>query len=118
MKKNALLIIAVLIIALQGMAQQVKKTSSPVSFRSINLVGMNEGQGQTAFQLQTINGAEYKGWFAGVGVGLDYYNIRSVPLFFDLRKDIQNKKSTPFVYADAGVNYVWQTTNQKRMDPY
>lgn len=118
MKKNTLLLIAITGFCLQCIAQQAKKTSAPIAFRSINLVGMNEGQGQTAFQLQTINGAQYKGWFAGLGVGLDYYNIRTVPLFLDLRKDIQNEKSTPFVYADGGINYVWQTSSQKSMNSY
>jgi hypothetical protein len=115
MKKNTLIVIAISCISFQGLAQHAKKTGSPFSFRSINLVGMTEGDEGTAFQLQTINGAQYKGWFAGLGVGLDYYGTRSVPLFLDLRKDILNRKNTPFVYANAGVNYVWQTTSEKNI---
>jgi len=74
---------------------------------------MTEGENGSAFLIQTINGVRYKTWSAGIGAGLDYYFVRSIPLFLDLRKDILNKKNTPFVYADGGINYVWETSKDK-----
>jgi hypothetical protein len=87
-------------------AQAEQKKAKP-KFQSIMQVGLLEGETGSAFQLQTINGFKFKNFSAGVGVGLDYYSIRSIPLFLDLRKNILNKDQTPFVYVDAGIHFPW-----------
>lgn len=81
------------------------------TFHSINQVGLLEGQSGSAFQLQSVNGVQYKKWFAGMGVGLDYYSLRTVPVFADLRWHILNSSKTPFIYAAAGTNFVWAKGN-------
>jgi hypothetical protein len=63
--------------------------------------------------LQTINGVQYKGWFAGIGIGLDYYRIRSIPVFIDLRKYFGPQHKSFFVYLDGGVHYPWIDNTQK-----
>src|SRR3977135_1033301 len=78
-----------------------------LSFRSLNFVGLLEGETGSAFQLQTINGLQRNGWFAGIGTGLDYYRYRSIPLFFSVSKKIGNKKSGFFISMDEGLNYAW-----------
>ncbi|MGB8192802.1 MAG: hypothetical protein WCF67_12820 [Chitinophagaceae bacterium] len=88
-------------------AQVTKKKNCSCSFSSINQVGLLEGSDRSSFNLQTINGLRYKTWFAGAGVGLDKYHTRSIPVFFDLRKDLLKKWNTPFIYGDIGVNLPW-----------
>ncbi len=92
---------------------QQKPLSSQWQFHSINNVGLLEGETGSAFQLQTINGAQYKSWFAGAGLGLDFYRIRSIPLFADIRKEFGKGNNKLIVYADMGVNFSWATDQQK-----
>lgn len=72
-----------------------------IRFANIIQVGTLSGESSTEFQAQTINGISYKTISTGVGVGLDYYNEPTIPLFIDLRK-MFCKKSCPFVFADIG----------------
>ena len=95
---------------------QEKKTACSWTFHSINNVGLLEGQTGSAFQLQTVNGAQFKSWFTGAGVGLDFYKFRSIPLFLDLRKEFFSGMSKLVVYADMGVSFTWATEDQK--NPY
>ncbi|NII27726.1 hypothetical protein HB364_21770 [Pseudoflavitalea sp. X16] len=90
----------------------VKKGCS-CTFSSINQVGLLTGETGSYFLAQTINGIKYKTWFAGVGVGLDFYKVRGVPVFLDVRKDLLNKTATPFIYVDGGINFSWPTDKDK-----
>ena len=85
------------------------------SFRSSNYVGLLEGETGSAFQLQTINGFQHRGWFGGIGTGLDYYRYRSIPLFFSLNKKIGNQSSGFFISMDEGLNFAWYN-REKRWD--
>jgi len=105
-KKISAVLILTLVIA-NSFAQQ-KKINKPFQFHSINNVGLLEGQAGSSFQLQTINGAQYKSWFIGIGVGLDYYRFRTIPLFMDARKEFGKGTNKIFVYADAGINFYWK----------
>jgi hypothetical protein len=107
----SLLILLVMILT-SGSAQQ-KGITNPWSFQSIANVGLLEGQTGSTFQLQTINGARYKSWFAGVGLGLDYYRFRTIPLFIDIRKEFGRSSNKFFVYADGGISFSWVTDAQK-----
>jgi hypothetical protein len=98
------LFIILLAFAGQNFAQQNKK---PLQFQSINSIGLIEGQAGSAFQLETVNGVKYRSWFGGIGVGLDYYRYRTMPLFADFRKEFGKTTDHIFVYADAGVNFYW-----------
>lgn len=83
-----------------------------ISFSSQNYIGLLEGEHGSKLQLQTINGARYKSWFAGLGVGLDWYYQRSVPLFISLNKDFFKKgKRSFFASADGGMNFPWGEDN-------
>jgi len=99
-KKYIIITICLLTIAGAVHAQQ-KRTL--LKFSSINSLGLLNGQAQSAFTLQTINGVKYKTWFAGLGVSIDPYGYRSIPVFADIRKTFGNKAWQPFLYADAGV---------------
>ena len=67
----------------------------------------------SAFQLQSINGMQYRSWYAGVGLGLDFYRYRTIPLFIDFRKEFGSEINKFFAYADGGVNFAWLTDNEK-----
>jgi len=55
----------------------------------------------------------YKSWFAGVGVGLDYYRIRTIPLFIDLRKSFGKSRNKFFAFADGGIGLSRATDKEK-----
>ncbi len=84
-------------IALQSTTGSAQKpgTEKGVRFHSINQVGILAGISEANLQLQSVNGIQHKTGFVGLGVGLDYYYARSIPVFIDLRKDIFNKPITP-----------------------
>jgi hypothetical protein len=86
-------------------------------FHSINNMGLMEGQTGSAFQLQTVNGIQYKSWFGGIGLGLDYYRFRTIPLFADIRKEFGKAGNKFFVFADAGISFYWQKDKDVKQFP-
>ena len=82
-------------------------SSNKLRFRSTHQVGFQSGEAGTELQLQTINGIQYKTFSTGIGVGLDYYKERSVPLFLNVQKNLLQKPRTPFIYADGGYHFAW-----------
>jgi hypothetical protein len=86
-----------------------------VKFQSVSNVGLLNGSAGASLLLETTAGVSYKNSFAGVGVGLDHYRFRSVPLFIALRQALRNGKRSFFVYGNAGYNFDWLTEeNEKR----
>ena len=106
-----------LLVFLTGIAgisyAQQKNIAAQWQFQSALNVGLLEGQVGSAFQLQAIGGARYRSWFAGAGLGLDYYRFRTIPLFLDLRKEFGRSSNKLFVYTDAGTSFSWVTDNEK-----
>ena len=100
------------------MAAQQKAIQPLWQFHSINNIGLLEGQAGSAFQAQTINGVQYKSWFAGAGIGLDYYRFRGLPLFLDIRKMFPLAANTFFIYGDIGIHANWLTEKQKSSNGY
>ena len=80
-------------------SQEVKPRFSPILQGGALIGGSFNSWG-----LQVVNGVAYKTWFAGIGIGTDQYYYRSIPVFLDLRKNILDRKNTPFVYFDIGTN--------------
>ena len=110
------LLFFILCVCIAGsISAQQKTIACPWQFHSINNVGLLEGQTGSAFQLQSINGMQYKFWFGGIGLGLDFYRYRTIPLFIDFRKEFGNSVNKFFAYADWGVNFCWLTDNEKNM---
>ena len=110
-KPSMLFVMLTMIVSIAS-AQQIN-SGSQWQFHSINNVGLLEGETGSAFQLQTINGTQYKSWFAGVGLGLDFYRLRTIPLFVDIRKEFGKNINKLFVYSDVGINFSWVTDQQK-----
>ncbi len=98
---RSLLSIIMLLLCFQLCAQ------NKVQFQSLNQVGFLKGHGADALQYQSVNGARYKGFSLGIGAGVDYYYFRTVPLFVELKKEVLNKKETPFIFASLGSSLPW-----------
>ncbi len=92
-----------------GLAQKKAEFSS--TFKA----GLLNGEADKAgTELQVVSGITYKTWFGGIGAGIDYYSgFKSVPVFIDIRKDLKQKKNTPFVSADIGYNWPLINKNYK-----
>ena len=90
-----------------------KQTAASLKFNSTVQFGLLEGEAPSAFQAQAINGIQYKTWGAGIGVGIDNYMFRTIPLFIELRKNILNKATTPYVFTSVGLQFPWVRNNQK-----
>ena len=84
-----------------------QKKENACKFHSINSVMFLNGENEASAGLQSVNGFQRGNLFAGLGVGLDYYIHRSVPLFADLRYEFGKGKNKFFGYADGGVNLEW-----------
>src|SRR5687767_9636251 len=74
-----------------------------LKFHSANSVGMSIGQAGVFTLFQSVNGFEYKKWFAGIGAGHDSYYYRSFPVFVELKRFLDRKENF-IVYGDIGYN--------------
>jgi hypothetical protein len=101
-----------------GYSQKEVKSENNVHFSSVVNAGLLSGQNGESFSIQTANGINYKSWFAGVGVGVDYYGERSVPLFIDVNKTFLDKAQSPFIYVHGGLNLPWLNERQKSNNNY
>lgn len=85
------------------------KAQHKAIFSSQNYAGLLEGEQGSKFQLQTINGFDYKTWFGGLGTGIDWYYRRSIPVFGSINKDLLKKGNRNFYLAgDVGINFPWK----------
>lgn len=94
-------------------AVTMKAQRKGLKLQSVVQAGLLEGEAGSALQLQAIERVRYRTWSAGIGAGLDYYGIRTIPLFLDIRKAFGSKEKTAFVYADGGYNFPWLREKDK-----
>ena len=114
--KHSLIIALISILAMAGRAQP-PKSPRPWQFHSLGQWGLLEGQAGPSYQLQFINGLQHGPWFGGIGLGLDEYRNRSIPIFFDLRRSLGIKGHGLFIYAQAGLNYYWRSSQDQKQFP-
>lgn len=74
--------------------------------------GLLEGEQGSAFQLGFTAGIRHKTWSTAVGTGLDYYQVRSVPLYLNVQKRLFDRQQTPFAYVSGGYNFAWSSQPQ------
>ena len=111
-------LLAMLIVPAIHAQKNKEKSAGKMAFSSINQVGVLTGAAGESATVQTINGVQINKWFTGIGAAINYYGMRSIPVFADVRKTFGNKPNSPFVYVDAGLNFPWETTNQLQQKGY
>jgi hypothetical protein len=92
-----------------------KERISKVRFHSINMIGLIEGQKGSSLSLQSTNGLQYKSIFGGIGVGLDLYRYRTIPLYISLRNEFGKTRNKFLVFADAGTNFYWKKDDDEKL---
>ncbi len=107
---NRYLIVGLLSLYCLHTVAQVRKPK--FYFSSITKVGLVAGDAGESFTVQSINGVRKGQWFMGAGVGLDFYQQRTIPVFLQMQKAFTNKNNQPFVYADAGLNFRWLKSSE------
>lgn len=103
------LIILLLFIPVLGWAQEKKENNW--GWRSYISTGMIAGDQGTSALFQLSGGVTYKGFFAGLGAGYDPYQIKSVPLFLDLKVDFLKMKAA-FAYLNLGYAMPWDDDSE------
>ena len=101
-----LLFISMYATAQEESQNSVKEVPQKPSFHVIATAGLLAGSNGRELQVQAIPNLKYKDWSFGMGGGLDYYYLRSIPLFVDVRKHFTNYMPL-FLYGDVGVNVPW-----------
>ncbi|MDQ2718439.1 MAG: hypothetical protein M3Z26_01575 [Bacteroidota bacterium] len=91
--------------------------NKPIRFQSINSIGFVAGESNANAEFQTVNGIQLSNWFSGIGVGLDYYRYKTVPLFFDARRYFEKEKKV-FVYGDLGYDLPMKNRPGKEVGNY
>jgi hypothetical protein len=105
MKKTILLLLVGSIFFYSVSAQSTRKNT--YRYHSINSVGLVNGDNGVTGGVQTVNGFAKGPLFAGIGIGLDYYQYRSIPVFADVRYEMGKKRNKFFAYGNAGINCSW-----------
>lgn len=82
-------------------AQVQHKKTNKWGWRTNASTGIIAGAKGTEALFQLSGGITYDRYFFGVGAGLDRYELRSIPLFADLRIDFLKTRAA-FVYLNVG----------------
>ena len=110
MKRVFFILLLILIVKNESQAQEIKKDKK--FFSSQISAGIVEGEQNTSFHVEIVNGIRYKTWFGGIGTGLDYYYFRSIPVYLSGIKYLSQRNHSFFVQGDAGVNFAWEEQTQ------
>ncbi len=106
MKKSITMLLLVITIATS--AQQKTK-----NYYIIPQIALLNGDNATSGQVQVIGGMQLQQWAFGLGVAMDYYKIRTLPVFADARLYFGAQKKF-FSYANLGYNIVTALESQER----
>ena len=108
-----LLITLLLLIVFNVLSAQQK-----IKFHSQNYVGAVSGDLDAAFQFNSINGIQRGLYFGGVGAGVDFYYIRTVPLFLSVSRYLNFNQNSPYLSLEGGTNFVWDNSTANRYNLY
>lgn len=120
MKKDLILIFMISFLINFSASAQKKK----IHFRSIDqfaIVGgesqMIDGETRVNIAFQTVNGIKFSNWFSGIGIGVDNYRYKTLPLFIDGRWYFADKERG-FIYGDLGYNFPMKDKPGKEINYY
>lgn len=103
--------ILLLLINLHVFAQPKK-----LNIKSVNTVGISFGNAGSYFNIKSVNGIAKQKWFAGIGVGVDFYKYKSVTATADYRKYIF-KKNNFGINGAAGYNFPFDNKDKTGFIP-
>lgn len=106
MKRVFFILLLFLIVKNESQSQEIKKEKKFLS--SQISAGIVEGEQNTSFHVEIVNGIRYNTWFGGIGTGLDYYYFRSIPVYLSGIKYLSPGNHSFFIQGDAGVNFAWE----------
>ncbi|HVX49118.1 MAG TPA: hypothetical protein VHB48_03140 [Chitinophagaceae bacterium] len=90
-------------------AQQGEKS---MHLYNITQFGWLMGDNAHTTSIETVTGLSYKRYKAGLGVALDNYGYKSLPVFVDLRYNLsKNTKNILQFYGNGGMNIPLQSGN-------
>jgi hypothetical protein len=92
---------------------QEKPAGLRPTFRSSFAVALINGSASTSYNVQTVHGIILNKSFVGLGVGIDYYKLRTLPLFLELRQEFGKGRKHFLVYGDGGRSIDWLTEKSK-----
>lgn len=75
-------------------------------------VTLLNGDKYASVAVNAFTGIHYRQWYWGVGTGIDYYKVRSIPLMAEVKFERSQWKTAPFLYARAGYNAAWALDHQ------
>jgi len=90
---------------------QLFKNNKLFVFQSFNSLQLLMGKTNNAFSVHSVNGLKWNKFFAGAGIGFDYYYHTSVPLFLELRHDITSGERKFQVFVNGGLHLPFGNTN-------
>jgi hypothetical protein len=114
--KNVLFILSIYFLGQLPASSQEGSLKKGYTFRSSIGVGFAAGQSGSSPVIQMVNGFGNRNVSAGIGIGIDGYHARSVPLFLQLQKEFLKGDEKIFIYADGGINNPW--VRSWDMDPW
>jgi hypothetical protein len=113
MRKKLIFILMISFAMTFSVTAQKKK----VRFQSINEFGMVGGESQVNSAFQTINGIRFTNLFTGIGIGIDNYRYKTLPLFIEERWYFGDEKKA-FIYGDIGYNFAMKNKPDKDLISY
>lgn len=98
---------AIFFLLLAGVYAQQEKNRLYV----IPQMGLLNGDNFVSGQVALSCGYDLKNISVGLGVAVDYYKMRTIPVFAELRAPL-GKSKQPFLYLNAGPNFTWPLQSQ------
>jgi hypothetical protein len=86
---------------------QSGKQKEKIHYTSSYQLGIIAGKAYTTFNAEMIQGIRYKNFQTGVGISLDPYGFRTVPLFGHFSYVMHPLKNSVYMYGDAGISIPW-----------
>ena len=88
-----------------------------IQFHSINSFEVISGENGLDIGYQTVNGLRFSNWFSGIGIGVDQYRYKTLPLFLDGRWFFGKRKAA-FMYGEIGHNFTLKNKPGKEIFSY
>lgn len=108
---RSILFIMFIFILANTIIAQTNSNPDKITYYLIPQIALLNGDNAVSGQIQLTGGIVKKKWAIGIGTAIDYYKVRTVPLFIDLRTRL-GKKQLLFSYINLGSNIAWPLETQ------